>query len=332
MKLSPEQRRYDAMSPAGEKISGMTWLMIGVLILFFPALAALTVVFSQSQKAPKDFKTQFQLEGVRFAPAVSADKAKAKYQDSSWDPTVLQFYDEGPEFLPRETEFEVAPFPANDSPETATDLETLRRYAAQARTPETLEMINFEKDMGTPLVSYEKAGLYSSAQNPDTDRLVTAAVVEAGYFLVKAKKHFLRVRPDFLAPDLKTVIPNPGHPSYPSGHAGQAQITGLILSDLDSKHRDIYMQHARAIGTRREIAGVHYPTDSIAGRKLAGEVYAKLLEVPKFQELFQEAKENFVPADESAFAGYTPEDVNAVSVPAVPDNAEETGAEQEQTP
>ncbi|MCB1840498.1 MAG: phosphatase PAP2 family protein [Alphaproteobacteria bacterium] len=245
--------------------------------------------------------------------AMPEDKAKATYPDSSWDPAVLQFYDMGPAFLSRDLAFDMAPPPANDSAETAKDLETLRRYAATLRTPEAIELIEKENHMDTPLVSYEMAGLYSAEKNPEADKLITAAVQDAGYFIVGFKKKFVRVRPDFLDPDLKTVIPNPGHPAYPSGHAGQSQIVGLILSILDEKHKDIYMAHAYAIGTRREIAGVHYPSDGVASRKLAGEILEKLMENPEFKETLEKVKTSYVPPEESAFEAYKPLDLSAAN-------------------
>lgn len=252
----------------------------------------------------------FFVPGAAFAeeaaPAIPESKAKATYDESLWDPAVLEMYQMGPIFLSRDLEFDVAPFPANDSAETAAELQTLKNYARELRTPENIETILAEHHMATPLFSYGKIGLFVEKKNPTAEALITKAVQDAGFFIIKYKKKYLRVRPDFLAPDLETVIANPGHPAYPSGHGGQSHIVGLILSLLDEKHKDIYMTHAWAIGTRREIAGVHYPSDAAAGRKLAEEVLAKLLELPAFQEELQKAKENYVLPEESAFTNYKP--------------------------
>jgi membrane-associated phospholipid phosphatase len=70
----------------------------------------------------------------------------------------------------------------------------------------------------------------------------------------------------------------PGHASYPSGHATQSQLiaecvklalpapatnplTAALSADLDAL--------ATRIARNREIAGLHYPSDSDAGRSLA---------------------------------------------------------------
>ncbi len=238
------------------------------------------------------------------APVISESLAKATYDESLWDPAVLEMYQMGPTLLSRDLEFDVAPFPANDSEETVAELQTLKNYARELRTPDTLEKILAEHHMATPLFSYGKTGLFVEKKNPVAEDLITKAVQDCGYFIIKYKKKFLRVRPNVLAPDLETVIVNPGHPAYPSGHGGQSHIVGLILSLLDEKHKDIYMAHAWAIGTRREIAGVHYPSDAVAGRKLAEDVLAKLLEVPAFQEQLKKAKDSFILPEESAFENY----------------------------
>ena len=287
------------------KILDKTRFMTGRLVLLFSTLAVTAVLFFLPQVA-KGAPPALEPEAVKLLPKIPEGTAQAIYPDSSWDPEVLRFLHMGPAFLPKDTAFEVPAFPANDSPETSAELETLKNFAANLRTPETVKHIVFENDMPTPLVSYEEVGLFSSEKNPEAEELITKVVVDAGVFIISYKKEFLRVRPDFLAPDLKTVIPNPGHPAYPSGHGGQSHIVGLILAMLDEKHKDIYMAHAWAIGTRREIAGVHYPSDSVAGRKLAEDVLAKLMKVPEFQEQLKEAKASFVAPDESAFENYKP--------------------------
>ena len=58
-------------------------------------------------------------------------------------------------------------------------------------------------------------------------------------------------------------------PSYPSGHSTNSAVTAEILADKFPEHADNFRQIGKEIGLNRVIAGLHYPTDHIAGLKLA---------------------------------------------------------------
>jgi membrane-associated phospholipid phosphatase len=74
----------------------------------------------------------------------------------------------------------------------------------------------------------------------------------------------------------------PGHASWPSGHATQAWLKALciehvlqgvlpgtlITGNLGAVSSNLRMLAIR-VARNREIAGLHYPTDSAAGRRLA---------------------------------------------------------------
>ena len=83
------------------------------------------------------------------------------------------------------------------------------------------------------------------------------------------KKHFDRVRPSYLDPRIRPCIEVPGHASYPSGHATEAFSIGLVLGRADPCHAQEYMRVAFEIARNREMAGVHYQSDTQAGNRLA---------------------------------------------------------------
>jgi hypothetical protein len=98
-----------------------------------------------------------------------------------------------------------------------------------------------------------------------------------------------RPRPSQVCPALLPPVPVPGHPSYPSGHATEAHLIELVLNDVFSaagnSNRADAMQYdlsalADRIARNREIAGLHYPSDSAAGKKLAQDIHT-LLQDPK---------------------------------------------------
>jgi membrane-associated phospholipid phosphatase len=69
----------------------------------------------------------------------------------------------------------------------------------------------------------------------------------------------------------------PGHASFPSGHATQAFLMALFIEQALTvtlkAYAPIVARELKVLAVRiarnREIAGLHYPTDSDAGRQLA---------------------------------------------------------------
>ncbi len=303
------------MTREPERLSAKSWIMIGALIMFFPLMAAVVSFWSGKHKGGLSLIERFHVEGVKFAPQlgkVSPELADARFPEQSWDPKVLAILEDGPLLLPEDSDFKVLPPPPNTSAVAEAGLEKLRLYAKHLRTPEQLALIDAEHTMDEPYEAFEKNGMFLSASNEDTVELLDMALRDTSYFVIKLKREFMRVRPNTLAPDLTLVFDNPGHPAYPSGHATQAYVTALVLSLVDPAHESAYKALGYDVGLRREIAGVHYPSDSIAGRKLAQAIMDKLVEVPAFQEQLEKARKSFVPADGASIAAYKPVDTSAV--------------------
>jgi hypothetical protein len=87
-----------------------------------------------------------------------------------------------------------------------------------------------------------------------------------------------RPRPSQVCPALSPPVPVPGHPAYPSGHSTEAHLIELVLNDVFAgKSQSATMKIdmaalANRIARNREIAGLHYPSDSDAGKQLANDI------------------------------------------------------------
>jgi hypothetical protein len=209
------------------------------------------------------------LMGIISISVVADDIDRVRFKESQWDSRVLRILIEGPLRLDANLGFEISPPPTNNSDITRHELEILESYQRQGRTPEQIAKIKREAasgafvDMflGDPIVPKKLANM---ARN-----ILSMADRECQYFVVNYKKRFARPRPSQLAPSLTLVVPNPGHAAYPSGHATQSMLMASIISLIDSDNKLRYLSYARAIAKRREIAGVHYPSDSLSGQQLA---------------------------------------------------------------
>lgn len=233
---------------------------------------------------------------LQTASAGNRDLNDIRFQDKNWLPKLLLIIEEGPMLLTKDDKFEVEKPPRNSSRKTAKEIAYLHELAKTKRTPETLERIEYENTGVRAHDMFVKEGLIDE-ENYKTLLLLEIIDNDNMYFILERKKHFARPRPSELDPTLQTAISNPPHAAYPSGHATQTYINALVLAEFDPKNADVYKQFAIDVAHRREIAGVHYPSDSEAGRKLAEDVLAGLRTIPVFEKKFQAAKETFIKPD-----------------------------------
>ncbi len=233
--------------------------------------------------------------GVIAAPAAFAAEGKIsddlRYEMKDWGPELLDFIERGPKVLPKDMTFTIKPFPANSSAETAGELEFLKTLSVEARTTEQLAKIQQENVLMPLYFAFSQNGHFDS--HPVTNSLLASVDTDVSYFILREKKAIQRPRPTQLMPELTAAIRVPSHSAYPSGHAGQTYASALVLAEVDPANAEKYKQLAIDIGHRREIAGVHYPSDSEAGRALATQVVAALMKDPEIQKRVALAKKEF---------------------------------------
>ena len=108
------------------------------------------------------------------------------------------------------------------------------------------------------------------------------------------KDRFARPRPNAVDPTLRPAIGNPPHQAYPSGHSFQfhavAEVMTRTLPEVGSTHELFFV--AQRVAENREYAGVHYPSDSEAGRQLAQWFLPYLTEACR--ELMLEARREWI--------------------------------------
>jgi len=114
-------------------------------------------------------------------------------------------------------------------------------------------------------------------RRPYTAQLIQVGVAVGEMAALHWKWHFKQARPSQMFPALLPLIPTPPHPSYPSGHATQAYlihhcVTAAMPASVAANISDLTWELAGEIAVNREIAGVHFPVDTEAGKQLAGKL------------------------------------------------------------
>lgn len=144
--------------------------------------------------------------------------------------------------------------------------------------------------------------LVGSTDNPL--KLATKAMVSALLDNINApifhfKEAFIRGRPyhccrQSLDPMFSWGDPlHPGHPSYPSGHSTQVHALAALYAHMFPGLEQPLLLAADRIAKNREIAGLHYPSDSHAGKLLAVQLVDLLLKNGEFQVLVKKAQKEW---------------------------------------
>jgi PAP2 superfamily len=123
----------------------------------------------------------------------------------------------------------------------------------------------------------------TAVSHPHTHRLMHIGSVVGAFGAMHYKQHFNRPRPSQIAPGLLPPIAMPGHSSFPSGHATQARLIAnclnhlFVTAGLAAADRQVMGDNLQVLSDRiarnREIAGLHYPSDTAAGVRLADDLF-----------------------------------------------------------
>jgi hypothetical protein len=143
--------------------------------------------------------------------------------------------------------------------------------------------------------------MYNQSSHPWTSRLVEIAQRIGQFQAMHYKWEFRRARPSQLCPALLPPISIPGHASYPSGHATGAYLIAHCLKEVmpdaandqaDPNDPDStpLLRLAQRIARNREVLGLHYRSDSKAGKQLAKESFKLLRRCSQVQEIIMSAQ------------------------------------------
>ena len=128
---------------------------------------------------------------------------------------------------------------------------------------------------------------------PLTEELLSKIVHDAMVYIVDFKLKYARPRPYVLEPALKVDQPLP-HGAFPSGHSFTSYVNTELLIRLAPDRKDDLLNAAHEFAWSRELLGVHYPSDSEAGRVLASDFVKYLFENKQFVKDFQAVKNEWV--------------------------------------
>lgn len=174
--------------------------------------------------------------------------------------------------------------PPPDAAATRSEMEWLRGVSAES-DPRIAEQIRFW-DSGPPSYRWMEliANRQSNGQPVGTyfvraHTYVALAIYDATIAAWNAKHAYPRARPSTVDPEIRTRVPMPANPSYPSDYAATAAAAATVMAYLVPAEAAHFQRLAEEAGKSRLYAGVEYPSDYLAGmelgRRVAEQVIAK---------------------------------------------------------
>jgi hypothetical protein len=246
--------------------AGAAWVADAKSYFLFSLKIRKSTELTRDQPAPKADST----------PA--ANNAACTFPPSAWDEAYKNMDQPLHSFVPPTWQDRLAlpPIPTDCTAEC----EVLKQLEV-ARTPVRQKEIEREaRSMSNAIWPVVKIlGDPKMPPRPNTVELVSLLLECIRAPLFSLKKTVNRGRPAHCceAQQLSPLLPFPGHPAYPSGHAAASFAVACVLSEIRPELRPDFEAAARRVAVNREIAGVHYPSDSAAGQALAAHLVKLLL-------------------------------------------------------
>jgi membrane-associated phospholipid phosphatase len=168
-------------------------------------------------------------------------------------------------------------------------LDTLLSLQAD-RTPEQAARCKSEETPSVLLFQSVVGKSFDDKVLPLTFAAIKDGTTRARFIITAAKDFWKRPRPPVADARIHPCVKLEKSASYPSGHATLGIVWGTLLAELFPDKATALMARGNQIGDDRVLAGMHYPSDVAAGKKLGAEIARRLLADPKFQIEFQQAK------------------------------------------
>ncbi len=184
----------------------------------------------------------------------------------------------------------VVPPPAVGSPADKADLDGVIGMQAR-RTP--AEIAHAEKSIGFTVFTFAevRGEGFNAAFYPKTDAFYRKLEDTVNGPKNCIKDAYRRERPYKAFPDqVKALVTIEANYSYPSGHSLRSWLAALVMGNLDPSRKADYLACAMQVSLDRVIGGMHFPSDTVAGRNLAEAIYADLMADPGFKADLEELR------------------------------------------
>jgi hypothetical protein len=179
--------------------------------------------------------------------------------------------------------------PPDNSPEHKAEVNHMLDLQA-ARTSEEERRCKDEEEVTVFAFSTVLGDDFNAKNLPVTTKVMSEALADTKIVTNAAKLTWRRVRPPLAEPRIHPCVKLEHTASYPSGHATRGIVWATLLAEIFPDKRDAILARGKQIGDDRVLAGMHYPSDVVAGQKLGAEIAVKLLANADFKAELDKAR------------------------------------------
>ncbi len=184
----------------------------------------------------------------------------------------------------------LTPPPADDSAQTKAELETVLKVqaertdatAARAKADDEEDVWVFADVIANPAFTAEKLPKFAAF----FDRVVATE----GEVVDPAKKTWARQRPYLVSDKVEPLLEKKKSGAYPSGHSTVGTLMAIVLSNMLPEKRAAIMARAAEYRQNRVVAGMHYPSDIVAGEISGTVIAARIMGQDDFKAEYEAAK------------------------------------------
>jgi acid phosphatase (class A) len=202
--------------------------------------------------------------------------------------------------------FQIGDFPANSSAQTKAEIDYLLMVQNTERSAEKVKESLALADVYYNVFVKPTDSTYAKMQNnlfhmgyqmpwfnpqklPKTAALMTRVWSDLTAYFWALKFKYNRTRPYMLDKRIKN-LDDTNFQAYPSGHASASYVAAFVYQELLPEKTEVFVKNAYDMAHSREILGVHFPSDSEAGRVFARQFVNELLKNDAFKRDFEEVK------------------------------------------
>jgi acid phosphatase (class A) len=192
----------------------------------------------------------------------------------------------------------LAPPPAANADSVEKEIEVILQKQAD-RTQQQLDRINSEIPYSV-FVFGDVTGGWFGKDTIDglsgASGLLGRVMATVKPIVAAAKGDWNRQRPFLINSRIYPPIERPTDSSYPSAHATRAFVDAYVLAELAPDQAQAILSRAQQVGDDRVAAGVEFPSDVEAGKKLAQAIWGRLTADEQFRQELKAAKEEVAAA------------------------------------
>jgi acid phosphatase (class A) len=163
--------------------------------------------------------------------------------------------------------------------------------AQRTRTPEQIERAIADNELSIFRFADVLGPDFTSDRLPVTVEFFKRLQSDSRSIILATKDAWDRKRPFLVSEEVSFVGAKPASVgSYPSGHSTFGYLTAIVLAEMVPEKRSILFVRGAEYGYNRVIAGVHFPSDVMAGHIAATVIAASLMQTPTFSADLTTAK------------------------------------------